>query len=488
MDTNNTDKQSVGLVGLAVMGENLALNIADKGFSIAVYNRSTDKVDSFLKRAERESGAVPGRGRIIGTRSPEEFVAALARPRRIIMMVKAGQPVDDTIAKLKPLLEPGDLLVDGGNEHFSITERRAKDVEAAGIHYLGMGVSGGEDGARNGPSMMPGGPREAYDHLAPVLQKIAAQIDGPDGGPCVTYIGPGGAGHYVKMVHNGIEYGDMQLIAEAYDILRSIGGLSNAELAEVFTKWNQTELQSFLIEISARIFRTKDPEAGSEGELLDKVLDASGMKGTGKWTVQDAVELGVPIPVIACSVDGRVISSHKKERVVASKILPGPAPHPMAPAAKQHLVDDVRKALYCAKACSYAQGMQLLAVASKVRGWNLQLGEIASIWRGGCIIRAQFLGRIRAAFDRDPGLDNLLLDPSFVAELEARQESWRRVAGLAAQAGVPALAMSGALSYYDMIRRERLPANLIQSQRDLFGAHTYERTDKPGTFHSEWAK
>jgi 6-phosphogluconate dehydrogenase len=491
MTTQNTDTQSVGLVGLAVMGENLALNIADKGFSISVYNRSTDKVDSFLKRAEHEAAtglSAAGRGKIVGTRTPEEFVASLSRPRRIIMMVKAGQPVDDTIAKLKPLLAPGDLLVDGGNEHFSITERRAKDVESAGIHYLGMGVSGGEDGARHGPSMMPGGPREAYEHLAPVLKKIAAQVEGEDGGPCVTYIGPGGAGHYVKMVHNGIEYGDMQLIAEAYDILRSVGGLSNAELAEVFNQWNQTELQSFLIEISARIFRTKDPEAGGSGELLDKVLDASGMKGTGKWTVQDAVELGVPVPVIACSVDARVISSNKQSRVHASKILPGPAPHPMAAAAKQHLIDDVRKALYCAKACSYAQGMQLLSVASRTRNWNLPLGEIASIWRGGCIIRARFLGRIKAAFDRDKNLDNLLLDPSFVEELEARQESWRRVTGLAAQAGVPALAMAGALSYYDMIRRERLPANLIQAQRDLFGAHTYQRTDKPGTFHSEWAK
>jgi len=486
MDTKNTEKQSVGLVGLAVMGENLALNIAEKGFSIAVYNRSSDKVDSFLQRAARELPA--GSGKVVGTRTPEEFIASLQKPRRIIMMVKAGQPVEDTIAKLKPLMEPGDLLVDGGNEHFTMTERRAKEVEATGSHYLGMGVSGGEEGARNGPSLMPGGPREAYEVLAPVLKKIAAQVEGPDGGPCVTYIGPGGSGHYVKMVHNGIEYGDMQLISEAYDILHSVGGLTNAELAEVFTQWNQTELQSFLIEISARIFRTKDPEPGCEGELLDKVMDASGMKGTGKWTVQDAVELGVPIPVIASSVDGRVISSHKKSRVAASKILAGPAPHKMDDAAKKQLIDDVRKALYCAKACSYAQGMQLLSVASRTRGWNLPFGEIASIWRGGCIIRAQFLGRIKAAFDRDPNLDNLLLDPSFVSELEARQDAWRRVAALAAQTGVPALAMAGTLSYYDMIRRERLPHNLIQSQRDLFGAHTYQRTDKEGTFHSEWAK
>jgi 6-phosphogluconate dehydrogenase len=480
----DTAKQAVGLVGLAVMGENLALNIADKGFSIAVYNRSTDKVDSFLQRAARE-----GTKNVVGTRSPEEFVASLERPRRIIMMVKAGQPVDDTIAKLAPLLEPGDLLVDGGNEHFSVTERRAAALKDRGISYLGMGVSGGEEGARNGPSIMPGGPREAYEHLSPVLKKIAAQIEGADGGPCVTYIGPGGSGHYVKMVHNGIEYGDMQLIAEAYDLLKHLGGLSNAELAEVFSAWNQTELQSFLIEITARIFRTPDPE--SSGELVDKVLDASGMKGTGKWTVLDAVELGVPIPVIASSVDARVLSSQKESRRRNSAILRGPAPtETLAVDAetKRRLIDDVRQALYCAKACSYAQGMKLLSTASQVRGWNLPFGEIAAIWRGGCIIRAQFLGRIKAAFDRDARLDNLLLDPSFVEELAQRQEAWRRLLGSAAKAGISTLAMSAALSYYDSIRRENLPANLIQAQRDLFGAHTYERKDRPGTFHSEWAR
>jgi 6-phosphogluconate dehydrogenase len=483
----NTGKQQVGLVGLAVMGENLALNIQDKGFSIAVYNRSTDKVDAFMQRAARE-----GATRVVGARSPEEFVAALERPRRIIMMVKAGQPVDDTIAKLAPLLEAGDLLVDGGNEHFTVTERRAAALKDRGISYLGMGVSGGEDGARNGPSLMPGGPREAYEHLAPILKKIAAQVEGPgitDGGPCVTYIGPGGAGHYVKMVHNGIEYGDMQLIAEAYDLLKHLGGLSNAELGEVFTSWNQTELQSFLIEITARIFRTADP-LGS-GELLDQVLDASGMKGTGRWTVLDAVELGVPIPVIASSVDARVLSSQKDSRKRTSKVLRGPSPdqaRALDGAAKQRLIDDVRGALYCAKACSYAQGMKLLSVASQTRGWNLPFGEIAAIWRGGCIIRAQFLGRIKAAFDRDARLDNLLLDPGFVDELGQRQDAWRRVIGQAAQAGISTLAMSAALSYYDTIRRENLPANLIQAQRDLFGAHTYERKDRPGTFHSEWAR
>ena len=477
-------KQEVGIVGLAVMGENLALNIAEKGFSISVYNRSTDKVDSFLKRAASELG---DKGRVFGAKSPEEFVASLEKPRRIVMMVKAGQPVEDTIAKLSPLLEPGDLLVDGGNEHFTVTERRAAALKGSGIHYLGMGVSGGEDGARHGPSMMPGGPREAYERMEPVLKKIAAQVEGvEDPGPCVTYIGPGGAGHYVKMVHNGIEYGDMQLIAEAYDLLRRVGGLSNAELAEVFSSWNQTELKSFLIEISARIFRTADPDG--DGELLDKVVDSSGMKGTGKWTVQDAIELGVPVPVIASSVDARVISSSKASRVRMSKILKGPSPQPLAAGERQQLIDDVRKALYCAKACSYAQGMRLLTVASQTRKWDLPFGQIAAIWRGGCIIRAQFLGRIKAAFDRDPNLDNLLLDPEFVSELEARQDAWRSVVGRAAAAGVPVLAMAGALSYYDMIRAERLPANLIQAQRDLFGAHTYERTDKSGTFHTEWSR
>ena len=481
---------AVGLVGLAVMGENLALNIAEKGFSIAVYNRSTDKVDNFIKRAGEELPSAMDR--IFGAKTPEEFVAALEKPRRIVMMVKAGQPVDDTIAKLRPLLEPGDLLIDGGNEHFTITERRAASLKETGIHYLGMGVSGGEDGARNGPSLMPGGPREAYERMAPLLQKIAAQVEGEgvvDPGPCVTYIGPGGAGHYVKMVHNGIEYGDMQLIAETYDLLKNVGGLSNAELSDTFNAWNETELQSFLIEISARIFRTKDPEDPSgQSELLDKVVDASGMKGTGKWTVQDAVELGVPIPMIACSVDGRVISSRKEARVNASKILPGPQPHAMDAGAKAQLIEDVRKALYCAKAVSYAQGLDLLTTASRARKWDLPIGKIAKIWRGGCIIRAQFLMRISDAFNRDPNLPNLLLDPSFVSEIAARHESWRRVVSLAAQAGVPTLAIGGALSYYDMIRREHLPANLIQAQRDLFGAHTYQRTDKAGTFHSEWSK
>ncbi len=474
-------RYDVGLIGLAVMGENLALNMLEKGFSVAVHNRTSDRIDAFLNRAQRE-----GFGQTYGARTAEELVASLKRPRRIIMMVKAGQPVDDTIRRLQPLLEPGDMIVDGGNEHFTNTERRARELLPHGIHYLGMGVSGGEEGARHGPSLMPGGPREAFDSLAEVLRKISAQVDGTDGGPCVTYIGPGGAGHYVKMVHNGIEYGDMQLIAETYDILRRVGGLSNAELAEVFSAWNLSELQSFLIEITARIFRTSDPDGN--GELIDKVLDTSGMKGTGKWTVLDAIELGVPIPVIASAVDARVLSSQKAARIAASGKLAGPTPQPLGAEARRQLIDDARAALYASKACSYAQGLQLLQVASQTRGWNLPLGEIAAIWRGGCIIRAQFLSRIKAAFDRDAQLANLLLDPSFAEELKGRQTAWRRVIGLAAEHGVPTLAMAGALSYYDTIRQNRLPASLIQCQRDLFGAHTYERTDKPGTFHSEWAK
>ncbi len=471
----------VGLVGLAVMGENLALNMLEKGFSVAVHNRTPDRIEAFLAKARAE-----GFSRTLGATTPEALVAALRRPRRIVMMVKAGQPVDDTIAKLRPLLEPGDMLIDGGNEHFTNTERRFRELSQTGIHYLGMGVSGGEEGARHGPSLMPGGPREAFDKLADVVRRIAAQVDGAEGGPCVTYIGPGGSGHYVKMVHNGIEYGDMQLIAESYDVLRRVGGLSNAELADVFSAWNQSELQSFLIEITSRIFRT--PDLDGAGELIDKVLDTSGMKGTGKWTVLDAVELGVPIPVIASAVDARVLSSQKAARVAASHVLSGPSARALSPSERTQLVDDVRAALYASKACSYAQGLRLLQVASQTRNWNLPLGEIAAIWRGGCIIRAQFLSRIKAAFDRDPQLPNLLVDPSFASELAARQTSWRRVVGLAAEHGVPTLAMSGALSYYDTIRQARLPASLIQCQRDLFGAHTYERTDRPGTFHSEWAK
>jgi 6-phosphogluconate dehydrogenase len=464
---------AVGMVGLGVMGRNLVLNIEEHGFSAAGYDAWPEPVDKL--NAE-------GKGKkITGFKDLKEFVQSLRKPRRIIMLVKAGQVVDDTIAKLRPLLEKGDLLVDAGNEFFPNTERRAKELEGAGIRYFGMGVSGGESGARHGPSMMPGGDKAAYEELAPILTKIAAQHKD---GPCVTYIGPGGSGHYVKMVHNGIEYGDMQLIAEAYDVLKTLGGMSNDEMADVFEEWNKGELQSFLIEITAKCLRFKDPEG--KGYLVDQILDATGMKGTGKWTVQDAAELGVAAPTIATSVEARVISADKAGRVKASKLLPGPTPAPSGD--KKQLVADVRAALYAAKACSYAQGMALLRVASETRKWGLNLGELARIWQAGCIIRAQFLGRIKAAYDREPALSNLLLDPSFREEMGARQNGWRNVVAQAAKAGLSLSTTSGSLAYYDSVRRERLPANLTQAQRDFFGAHTYKRIDREGDFHTEWEK
>ncbi len=467
---------SIGMVGLGVMGRNLVLNIEEKGFSAAGYDAWPEPVDRFV-------AATAGK-KIEGFKDLAQFVKSLRRPRRIIMLVKAGQVVDDTIAKLRPLLERDDLLVDAGNEYFPNTERRAIELASAGIRYFGMGVSGGESGARHGPSMMPGGDKAAYEELAPILTKIAAQH--PDG-PCVTYIGPGGSGHYVKMVHNGIEYGDMQLIAEAYDVLKTLGGFSNDELADVFDAWNAAELQSFLIEITAKILRVKDPEDKShKAYLVDQILDATGMKGTGKWTVQDAAELGVAAPTIATSVEARIIAAGKADRVKASKLLPGPVPAATS-ADKKQLVADVRAALYAAKACSYAQGMNLLRVASETRKWNLHLGELARIWQAGCIIRAKFLGRIKAAYDREPGLPNLLLDPSFVEELGTRQSGWRNVVAAAAQAGLPLSTTAGSLAFYDAIRREHLPANLTQAQRDFFGAHTYKRLDREGDFHTEWA-
>jgi 6-phosphogluconate dehydrogenase len=467
------DKSKVGLIGLAVMGENLALNIEEKGFPIAVYNRSVDKVDDFVKRNAGKQ--------IHGCKSPAELVAALERPRRIIMMVKAGKPVDDTIAAIKPFLEKDDMLVDGGNEFFENTERRARSLEAEGLNYVGMGVSGGEDGARHGPSMMPGGQRFAYDALAPILTKIAAQVDD---GPCVDYMGPGAAGHYVKMVHNGIEYGDMQLIAEAYDLLRTVGGMQPAELAEVFAQWNRGELQSFLIEITSQILTKRDDQTGQP--MVDVILDATGMKGTGKWTVQQAAELASPVPTIASSLDARIVSSLKSERMAAAKILKGPTPAPSSAVDKKQLVDDVRHALYASKICSYAQGMNLLRVAGKTHEWGLELGRIARIWKGGCIIRAQFLGRIKEAYDRNAELPNLLVDGEFARELAERQAGWRRAIALAVTNGLPMPTMMASLSYYDAYRRERLPASLTQAQRDFFGAHTYQRIDREGTFHTQW--
>ncbi|HEU4404757.1 MAG TPA: NADP-dependent phosphogluconate dehydrogenase [Polyangiaceae bacterium] len=466
-------EHAVGMVGLGVMGRNLALNIEEKGFSVAAYDAWAQAVDRF---------ADEGRGKKVEAfRDLPAFVASLKRPRRIIVLVKAGEVTDKTIEALKPLLEPGDILVDGGNEYYKVTERRAAELSAAGVRFFGMGVSGGEEGARHGPSLMPGGDKAAYEELAPVLTQVAAKA--PDG-PCVTYVGPGGAGHFVKMVHNGIEYGDMQLIAEAYSLLKRLGGLSNAELADTFASWNKGELESFLIEITAEIFRQKDPEG--EGELVDAIVDAASMKGTGKWTVQEAADLASPIPTIATSVEARLLSAKKAERVAFAKALPGPQAEPLAGAERKAFVDDVRAALYAAKACSYAQGMGLLRAASEAKGWGLRLGELARIWQAGCIIRARFLGRIKEAYERDAALPNLLLDPGFVEELRARQDGWRSVVARAARAGLPLLTTGASLGYYDSIRCERLPANLVQAQRDFFGAHTYQRLDRPGDFHTDW--
>ncbi len=470
-------EMAIGMVGLGVMGRNLALNMEEKGFSVAAWDAWPEPVDRFV--------AASAGKQIAGFKDLEAFVKSIRRPRRIILLVKAGEVVDKTIAALRPFLEPGDLLVDGGNEHYLTTERRTKELGAGGIRYFGMGVSGGELGARNGPSLMPGGDREGYQELEPIFSRIAAQHED---GPCVTYVGPGGSGHYVKMIHNGIEYGDMQLIAEAYDLLKTLGGLSNAELADVFAAWNEAELESYLVETTAKIFRTKDPEG--KGDLVDMIVDATAQKGTGKWTVQEAAELGVAAPTIATSVDARVLSFARADRLVAARLLPGPDPAQapkLGAEERARLIEDVRAALYAAKACSYAQGMNLLRVASDAHGWSLRLGELARIWQAGCIIRAKFLGRIKAAFDRDPALVNLLLDPSFRDELAPRQGGWRRVIAAAASAGVPLLTTGASLGYYDSSRRERLPANLTQAQRDFFGSHTYKRLDKEGDFHTDWS-
>src|SRR5437870_5093034 len=408
-------KARVGLVGLAVMGENLALNIEEKGFPIAVFNRTVSKVDEFVARN-------PGK-QLHGCHSIEELVAAIERPRPIILLVKAGEAVDAMIAAIRPHLEPGDILVDGGNSHFLDTERRAKKLAAAGLQFVGMGVSGGEEGARHGPSLMPGGPRAAYERLEPILTRIAAQVDD---GPCVTYIGPGGSGHYVKMVHNGIEYGDMQLIAEAYDLLKSVAGLDAAHLAEVFAGWNRGDLQSYLIEITAQIFRHADPETGQP--LVEVILDAAGQKGTGKWMSQNAMDLGAAIPTINAAVEARILSAAKEDRVAASRMIRGPAPRPVGDSVG--LVGQVRQALYAAKVCSYAQGMHQLRLASAEYGYDLDLGGIARIWKGGCIIRAALLDKIRAAYARRPDLPNLLMDEQFRGEIQERQAAWRDVIGL----------------------------------------------------------
>ncbi|WP_396331051.1 NADP-dependent phosphogluconate dehydrogenase [Burkholderia anthina] len=468
-------KQAIGVIGLAVMGRNLALNIESRGYAVSVYNRSREKTDELIAE-------FPGRN-LVPTHTLEEFVASLETPRRILMMVKAGEATDATIASLKPLLEKGDVLIDGGNTHFTDTIRRNQELAQSGLHFIGTGVSGGEEGALRGPSIMPGGQRDAYDLVEPILKQIAAKAPS-DGEPCVAYMGPDGAGHYVKMVHNGIEYGDMQLIAESYAVLKDVAGLTNDELGAVYTEWNQGELDSYLIEITSKIFGKKDDETGKH--LVDVILDRAAQKGTGKWTSQNALDLGVPLPLITESVFARVLSSLKTERVAASKILSGPAAAPFD-GDRAAFIEAVRRALYLSKVISYAQGFAQLRTASEEYGWNLDLGTIAKIFRAGCIIRARFLQKITDAYAKDPALANLLLDPYFKDIAANYQASLRDVVVAAVKAGVPVPAFASAVAYFDSYRSERLPANLVQAQRDFFGAHTFERTDKPGSFHANWA-
>jgi 6-phosphogluconate dehydrogenase len=465
-----------GMIGLAVMGSNLALNIEEHGFSVAVWNFEPERVDSFL--------ADNAGKKFIGTKTLEELVAALERPRRIMMMIKAGAPVDMTLDKLAPLLEPGDIVIDGGNSWFKDTQERTKRVESNGIHFVGSGVSGGEEGARFGPSLMPGGSNESWQAIKPVFEAIAAKSDS---GPCVTHVGTDGAGHFVKMVHNGIEYGDMQLIAEAYEVLRRGLGANAGELAEIFEGWNKGPLESFLIEITAHIFRVKDSETG--GPLVDKVLDKAGQKGTGKWTAQVALDLAVPIPTIAAAIDARVLSSMKDERVAASKVLKGEAaPVPGVPG-KEEFVHGVHEALYASKICSYAQGMALIQAGSREWKWKIDMREMARIWKAGCIIRAKFLDSIMRAYEKQPALPNLLLDAEFTAAIDAAQHPWRRVVAYAQQMGIAVPAMSGSLAYFDAYRSAELPQNLTQAQRDYFGSHTYQRNDKGADapfVHTDW--
>ncbi len=463
----------IGLIGLAVMGENLVLNMESKGFSVAVFNRTTEVTDKFAAGRGRNKNIQP-------TRTMEEFVRALKRPRKAMIMVKAGAPVDAVINQLAPLLEKGDVIIDGGNSLFTDTQRRGKELEQSGIHFVGCGVSGGEEGALKGPSLMPGGSRESWEIIAPIFRKIAAQVEGE---PCCRYMGPDGAGHYVKMVHNGIEYGDIQLICEAYAILKDIAGMDAPELAGTFAEWNKGELDSYLIEITSQIFRKIDPETGKP--LVDVILDKAGQKGTGIWTLQSAIKQSIVISTINAAVEARVISSRKEERVEASKILPQPKVEKFE-GDRAHLVDAVRDALYASKIVSYAQGMELLGTASTEYRWNLNLGDIATIWRGGCIIRAKFLNRIVEAYQRDPMLPNLLLDRYFTDIIERTQHNWRIAVSTAVLHGVAVPAFSASVAYFDSYRQARLPANLLQAQRDFFGAHTYERIDKPGVFHTEW--
>ncbi|MFT3738715.1 MAG: decarboxylating NADP(+)-dependent phosphogluconate dehydrogenase [Breznakibacter sp.] len=467
-------KSDIGLIGLAVMGENLVLNMESKGFQVSVYNRSTDKVDAFV------NGRAQGKN-IVGTRSIPEFVASLERPRKVMMMIKAGSAVDQTIESLLPHLEAGDILIDGGNTHFPDTNRRMAYVESKGLLYIGAGVSGGEEGALLGPSIMPGGSRAAWPFVKNIFQSIAAKVD--DGAACCDWVGDQGAGHFVKMVHNGIEYGDMQLITEAYQIMKELLGMSADEMHDVFKEWNKGDLDSYLIEITRDILGYKDEDGQP---LVDKILDTAGQKGTGKWTAVSALDLGIPLTLIGEAVFARCISAMKDDRVAASKVLGGP--QKSFTGDKQAFIRDIKDALYAAKIISYAQGYELMRAAANEYHWVLNNGGIALMWRGGCIIRSAFLGKIKEAFDKNPQLTNLLLDPYFKEKVLAAQEGWRRVVAAAIVNGIPAPAMTAALNYFDGYRSERLPANLLQAQRDYFGAHTYERIDRPRGefFHTNW--
>ena len=486
----------IGLIGLAVMGQNLALNIADHGFKISVYNRTNSKMEDFVASNPNTPGGLEG------CETLESFVASLKRPRKIIILVQAGWATDKVIEGLVPLMEEGDIIIDGGNAKWDDTIRREKDLTAKGLRFIGSGVSGGEEGARFGPSLMPGGDPEAWSHLEPIWKAIAAKVDPETGKPlegaeagkpveggfsCTAYIGPNGAGHYVKMVHNGIEYGDMQMICEAYDLMQNVLGLTPAEMGEIFNEWNQGELDSFLIEITADILKQADPVTGKP--FVDVVLDTAGQKGTGKWTSVNALDMGTPAPTVAEAVFARCLSAVKDERVAAEKILKGPEVAAFT-GDKAAMVEAIRKALYASKICSYAQGFQLMAYAQEEYKWKLNFGEIAQIFRGGCIIRAAFLQKITEAYERDANLANLLLDPYFSSAIHAAQKGWRKVIALAAEHGVAVPTFSSALSYYDGYRTARLPQNLLQAQRDYFGAHTYERTDEErGKFyHIDWPK
>ncbi|MBP3193877.1 NADP-dependent phosphogluconate dehydrogenase [Natronogracilivirga saccharolytica] len=466
------EKKEIGVIGLAVMGENISLNIESRGFSVAVYNLEKEMTEDFINSKAQGKSIVPAY-------SLEELVNTLKRPRKIWMMIKAGSPVDQTIDALLPYLDKGDVLIDGGNSDFRDTEKREMKLEKHGIHYIGMGVSGGAKGALNGPSLMPGGSREGYKLVEQILNGVAANVNGE---PCCTYIGPGGAGHFVKAVHNGIEYSDMQLITEAYMILEQVLGMDASDLHKTFSEWNKGDLESYLIEITAEIFKKNDPDTGKP--LIDMILDAAGQKGTGKWTVQLALDLGVPIPTIAEAVFARIISSFKEERVKASSILTGP---PLQHNGNSKSFKyDVRDALSASKICSYAQGFFLMREASREYEWDLNPAEIARIWRGGCIIRARLLDKIQHAFKSLPDLDNLLLDPQLRKSLENSQPAWRKTLTKAMESGIPVPGLASALSFFDSYRREQLGANLIQAQRDFFGAHTYQRKDKDGVFHTEW--